>query len=86
MTAEADATYKLMTDIRKERDQYAEELRDAQSTIERLQSRNTNPFPSKDSIKEMPIRSNGEVKGEGSTAVGGCKKESEVRGQVNWCE
>ncbi|PAV18779.1 BRE1-domain-containing [Pyrrhoderma noxium] len=77
LTAEADATYKLMTDIRKERDQYAEELRDAQSTIERLQSRNTNPFPSKDSIKETPIRSNGEVKGEGSTAVGGCKQESE---------
>ena len=89
LTAEADATFARMNEIREERDKYAEELRDALSRVDRLQSRKLDPFPCKDPVIETSSKGNGELTKESGSAtpVGSVsRQETEVSGQVDWCE
>lgn len=69
LTAEADATFARMNEIREERDKYAEELRDALSRVDRLQSRKLDPFPCKDPVIETSSKGNGELTKESGSAT-----------------
>ncbi|KAH8119088.1 hypothetical protein DFH11DRAFT_1501929 [Phellopilus nigrolimitatus] len=77
LTAEAEQTYALLEDTRKDRDKYLEELRIVQGKVDRLQSQVLHPELDREqsSSAEEATKVNGDVKMEGTAEGSGIKKE-----------